>query len=133
MAEEEDSGVGASVSAEEEDGGGRMPGGYGRGNRHRYWYRRTGMPGWMRFEHDPRYDPRGYDYPPPPEEMPPTEPVPMGYPPGRPMPYQRWTPEDELRMLEEEESMLEDGLKAIKDRIEELKKETKKETKKEVK
>lgn len=113
-----------------------MPGGYGRGNRYRWWYRMTGKPAWQRFGDDPRYDsrfdPRNRDfddYPPeeiPPLVPPPREPIPERYPPYRPMPYhpyQRWTTNDELRMLEEEEKMLEDELNEIKKRIEDLKKE----------
>jgi hypothetical protein len=104
-----------------------MPGGYGRGHRHRWWYRATGMPGWMRYgydpTYDPRYDPREYDYPP--EEIPPMSPPPMGYPPYLPMRQPRWSPEDELRMLEEEEQMLGEELEEIKKRLGELRKEVK--------
>ena len=104
-----------------------MPGGYGRGRRHRYWYRMTGMPGWMRERFGPWYDPRygpGYDVIPP-EEMPPFHPPPAGYPPYVPMREPRFAPKDELRMLEEEEQMLTEDLEEIKKRIEELRKEVK--------
>jgi len=94
-----------------------MPGGYGRGNRYRWWYRATGLPGWMRFGYPPymmRYPP--FEYPP------------VDYPSSWPI-YPEMTPEDELNMLEEEKQMLEDELEAIKERIEEIKKELKKEVK----
>lgn len=100
-----------------------MPGGYGRGRRHRWWYRRTGIPGWMRFGDDPGfdqgYDPREYDYLS--GEIPPLRSPPFVPPMSQP----RWTPEDELKMLEEEEQMLEDELEEIKKRIEGLRKEVK--------
>lgn len=96
-----------------------MIGGYGRGNRYRWWYRTTGMPGWMRFGYLPMYNPF----------------IPMGYPPRVSMAYPTMTPEDEIRMLEEEEQVLEDelqmleeekkmredGLKQIRERLKELK------------
>ena len=89
-----------------------MPGGYGRGNRYRWWYRATGLPGWMRFG----YPPYMMGYPP------------VENPPGWPI-YPEMTLEDELKMLEEEKQMLEDELEAIKEKIEEIKKELKKEVK----
>jgi len=71
---------------------------WGRG--YRWWFRLTGLPGWMRF---------GY-YPP------------WVYARGFAPPYVEPTlsPEDELRMLEEEKQILEDQLEEIKARIEEL-------------
>ena len=79
-----------------------MVGGYGRGNRYRWWYRLTGMPGWMRWGY-----PGPWFYPPVPG---------WGYPEDIP-------PEEELEMLEEERRMLEDQLEEIKKRIDELKRE----------
>lgn len=96
----EDSGEGVS---EEEEGGGSVPwwinpwSGWGRGFGWRWWWRVTGLPGWMRW---------GY-----PE---------FGYPPYT---YQ---PEDELRFLEAMREDLEAELEDIKKRIEELKKEIEK-------
>ncbi|RLF36291.1 MAG: hypothetical protein DRN08_01580 [Thermoplasmata archaeon] len=84
-----------------------MIGGYGKGNRYRWWYRLTGLPGWMRFS---------YPYM--------TYPL-WGYPPFEHIPYTRISPEDELQMLEEERQMLEDELEEIRRRIEEIKKEIK--------
>ena len=104
-----------------------MPGGYGRGRRHRWWYRETGLPGWMRYGYDPRYgpryDPREYEYAP--DEILPMYQPPMGKPPYMPMRQPRWSPEDELKMLAEEEQMLVDELEEIKKRMKELKKEVK--------
>jgi hypothetical protein len=85
-----------------------MPGGYGRENRYRWWYRATGLPGWMRFGYPP-----GIWYPP------------VDYPVDWPISYPELTKKDELRMLEEEKQMLEDKLDAINKRIEEIKKELK--------
>jgi len=96
---------------------------FGRGNRCRWWYRMTGMPGWMRFGYGHIYNPF----------------MPMGYPQQAPMTYPKMTPEDEVRMLEEEQQILEDelkmleeekkmrenGLNQIIERIKELKKRTK--------
>ncbi|HDM25257.1 MAG TPA: hypothetical protein ENG24_01510 [Thermoplasmatales archaeon] len=86
-----------------------MPGGYGRGYRYRWWYRATGLPGWMRFG----YPPHVMWYPP------------VDYPGSWPMMYPEINPEEELHMLEEERQMLEEELEAIKKRIEEIKKELK--------
>ena len=108
-----------------------MPGGYGRGHRHRWWFRMTGIPGWMRYGYYPRfvprYDSKEYEYPP--DEVPPMYPPPMGYPPDMPMRQPSWSPKDELKMLEEEEQMLQEELEEIKKRMTELKKELKKEVK----
>ncbi|HEC80895.1 MAG TPA: hypothetical protein ENI42_00505 [Thermoplasmatales archaeon] len=81
-----------------------MVGGYGRGNRYRWWYRTTGLPGWMRQSYPPMWQPF------------------MGYPPTW---YPEPSAEEELRLLEEEKKMLEDELKEIERRIEEVKKEIK--------
>lgn len=81
-----------------------MVGGYGRGYRYRWWYRATGLPGWMRW--GPMYPFPAYP--------------PYGVPPWYP---EEIPPEEELRMLEEERAMLEEELEEIKKRIEELKKE----------
>ena len=67
------------------------PGWGGRG--WRWWFRATGLPGWMRW---------GWWYPP--------------YPPAL-------EPEEEIRMLEDMKAALETELEEIKKRIEELKKE----------
>ena len=82
-----------------------MVGGYGRGNRYRWWYRATGLPGWMRFGMLPPWNPWF---------------TPWGMPPWYP---EEIPPEEELRMLEEERQMLEDELEEIKKRIDELKRE----------
>lgn len=104
-----------------------MPGGYGKGRRHRWWYRKTGMPGWMTNRYgpwdDPRYEP-GYDMIPP-EDMPPLYPPSMGYPPYMPRREPTLSPRDELKMLEEEEQMLGEELEELKKRIVELRKEVK--------
>jgi len=71
-----------------------MPGWGGRG--WRWWYRATGLPGWMRWGW------WGCDY--------------LPYPPA-------FRPEDELEMLEAMKEGLEAELEDIKKRIEELKKE----------
>jgi len=72
---------------------------WGRG--YRWWFRLTGLPGWMRFGF---YSPWMYTRGPAPPYAEPSLP-----------------PEEELRMLEEEKQMLEDQLEEIKARIEELK------------
>lgn len=82
--------------------------GYGRGWRWRYYA--TGMPGWMRW---------GY--------LPPMHP-PMLPPMDVPHPWMQWygageiSPEEELRMLEEEEQHLMDAIEDVRKRIDELKK-----------
>ena len=81
-----------------------MVGGYGRGNRHRWWYRATGLPGWMRDD----YSPVGHPL--------------TGYPP---VSYPKPSAEEELRLLEEERNMLENELREIEKRIEEVRKELK--------
>ena len=72
---------------------------FGRGNRCRWWYRMTGMPGWLGFGYRPMYG----------------QFMPMGYPQQAPMTYPKMTPEDEIRMLEEDEQILEDELKMLED------------------
>ena len=75
-----------------------------RGRGYRWWFRATGLPGWMRF---------GY----------------MGYPPFPPawppfhLGYYEPSPEEELQMLEEEKQFLEQELDEINRRIEEIKRE----------
>ena len=81
---------------------------------HRYKYqwhhRQHHYPWWDRYPDD--------DIPPIPEP-------PYGFPERRPYWIPRWTKEDELKMLEEEEQALEDELEMLRKRKEELKKEVK--------
>ncbi len=69
--------------------------GWGRG--WRWWYYATGLPGWMRWGR-----------------------FPYSYPPYPPYPAR---PEDELEMLEELKSVLEEELEDVRKRIDELKRE----------
>ena len=114
------------------------------GNRHRYMYCATGLPGWRRFGFSPGWvgrSPYGlgpaaqylmYGTWPTPQmnslwqsgQIPYT-PAP-GFPmPGYPTPYDPWgaaqiTPEQELDMLKGQAEILEDELDGIKKRISEL-------------
>lgn len=114
------------------------------GHRYRWWYRMTGLPGWMRFGFSPGWigrSPYGlgpaaqylmYGSWPTPQmnaswqsgQIPfpsmPTFPT-----PGLPTPYDPWgvaqvTPEQELDMLKGQAEVLEDELDGIKKRIEDL-------------
>lgn len=92
-----------------------MPGGYGRGRRHRRWFKRTGKPGWLRSNHNPGYNSRTFENgreAPMPREHPPYE---------HTVPYPRGVPEDELQSLKGNERAMEAELGYIKMRIEELK------------
>jgi hypothetical protein len=95
-----------------------MPGGYGRGNRYRWIYGQTGIPGWGRN----RYQIYGSGQPP--ELMYPyPEPgmVPYRYPP-----MMQIDPEDELRMMEQELKMMELERDELSEEIESLKNEIEK-------
>ncbi len=103
-----------------------MPGGYGRGNRYRWWYRETGLPGWMRERGLPKF----YTYPYGDEEYkaPYTahESIPIYPRANRPLfpaqpPVPEVSPEEELRMLEEEKRAIEWELEQIRKRISEIK------------
>jgi hypothetical protein len=115
------------------------------GNRHRWMYYATGLPGWMRFGFSPGWigrSPTGlgpaaqylmYGSWPTPQmnalwqggQMP-FAPQPSGFPtPGFATPYDPWgaaqvTPEQELNMLKGQAEILEDQLDGIKARIKEL-------------
>ena len=92
-----------------------MPGGYGRGNRYRWIYRQTGIPGWARG----RYQIYGPGQPP--EVMYPySEPgmMPYGYPARM-----RIDPEEEIRMMEQELEMMERERDDLSKDIEDLRKE----------
>ncbi len=79
-----------------------MPGGYGKGNRYRWWNRGTETREWPSDNNQSdQYQPYGYRY----NDM-------------RPAESSTMSKKDELKMLEEE-------LERIKDRIEEIKKELK--------
>lgn len=118
-------------------------------NRHRRMYELTGLPGWMRFGYSPGWEGRS------PSGLGPcaqylmqgTWPTPQmnfawgqgripfsaapGFPmPGFATPYDPWgaaelTPEQELDFLQEEARQIRDELSAIKQRIQEMKKEGK--------
>ena len=85
--------------------------------------------------HDPywhRYKHRGHHWPyhhypwwHPDDDIPPIPEPPYGFPERRPYRIPRWTKEDELKTLEEEELALEDELEMLRKRKEELKKEVK--------
>lgn len=95
-----------------------MPGGYGRGNRYRWIYRQTGIPGWARN----RYQIYGPGQPP--ELMYPyPEPgmIPYRYPPRMQI-----EPEEELRMMEQELEMMEMERDDLSEEIESLKNEIEK-------
>lgn len=85
------------------------------GHRHRWWYRLTGLPGWMRFGFSPGWVGRSF----------------LGFPmPGFPTPYDPYgaaqiTPEQELDMLKGQSEVLEDELDGIRKRITELEEEKK--------
>ena len=82
----------------------------GRQNRYRFWRDRRCYPPWWYPE---------VNIPPPPyEDF-------YDGPRRGPIPYPKFSAEDELKMLEEEEIMLEEELEAIRKRKEELKKEVK--------
>ncbi|MEW6374515.1 MAG: hypothetical protein AB1502_01815 [Thermodesulfobacteriota bacterium] len=115
--------------------------------RYRWWYRMTGLPGWMRFGFSPGWAGRGpyglgpgayylmHGLWPTPQmnyawrrgDVP--FPQPSGFPmPGFPTPYDPWgatkvAPEQELEILKGEAEMLEEELERIKKRIDELEKE----------
>jgi len=84
-----------------------MPGGYGRGNRYRWIYRQTGIPGWARN----RYQVYG-----PEPGM-----IPYRYPPRMQI-----EPEEELRMMEQELEMMEMERDDLSEEIESLKNEIEK-------
>ncbi len=114
------------------------------GHRHRWWYRLTGLPGWMRFGFSPGWvgrSPYGlgpcaqyltYGQWPTPQmeyfwqsgQMPFS--AQPGFPtPEQPMPYgssgvAQLTPDQELSMLKEQAEFMEDELGGITRRIEEL-------------
>ena len=114
------------------------------GHRYRWWYRLTGLPGWMRFGFSPGWigwSPTGlgpaaqymmYGYWPTPQmnTLWQTGQIPYASAPGFPMsgfptPYDPWgatqiTPEQELDILKGQAEMLEDELDGIKQRIKEL-------------
>jgi hypothetical protein len=111
------------------------------GNRHRYMYYATGLPGWMRFGYSPGWigrSPTGlgpaaqylqYGTWPTPQmnyywqgEQSPYAPAPM---PGFATPYDPWgagiiTKEQEINLLKGQAEILEDELDGIKERIKEL-------------
>jgi hypothetical protein len=116
------------------------------GHRYRWWYRMTGLPGWMRFGFSPGWlgrSPYGLgpaaqylmygtwptpqmNYYMPAGQVPPVVP-PNYYPPapGFPAPYAPYgaapiAPEQELDMLKGQAEILEDELDGIKKRIEEI-------------
>lgn len=114
------------------------------GHRHRWWYRMTGLPGWMRFGFSPGWigrSPYGlgpcaqyliYGQWPTPQMNAywqggqiPFSPPP-GFPmPGYPTPYDPWgatqlTPDQELDMLKGQAELLEDELDGIARMIKEL-------------
>lgn len=85
---------------------------FGRGRGWRYWYYATGLPGWYRAVYGiPAYGWRLYPYPPVPPE---------------------WgiTPEEELKILQEEQDFLKNQLEEIQKRIETLMKDKEKQDKK---
>ena len=90
-----------------------MTGGHGRGNKHRRWYRETGMPGWMRFGQDPRAPPTEYPANP---RGPPGD---YSNPPEQP-PYPQMSSEQEIEMLKQDQEMIEFQLKQVTERIREL-------------
>jgi len=119
------------------------------GHRHRWWYRLTGLPGWMRFGFSPGWvgrSPYGlgpaaqylmYGSWPTPQmnDLWQSGQVPYAYPggfpmPGFPTPYDPYgtaqiTPEQELDMLKGQSEVLEDELDGIRKRITELEEEKK--------
>jgi len=115
------------------------------GYRHRWWFRLTGLPGWMRFGFSPGWigrSPTGlgpaatyllYGYWPTPQMSAlwqsgqvPFAPQSPGFPmPGFPTPYDPWgaaqmAPDQELQMLKGQAEILEDELEGIRARIKEL-------------
>lgn len=94
-----------------------MPGGYGRGNRYRWIYRQTGVPGWARgrYPFGPRMPPEML-YPHPNPEM-----DPYWYPPRMEI-----DPKEEIEMMELDLEMMEREREAISEDIESLKKEIEK-------
>ena len=112
--------------------------------RHRWWYRLTGLPGWMRFGFSPGWIGRSWSgLGPaiqylltgrwPTSQMNylwqrghiPFSPAPNFPMPGFPTPYDPWgaaqlTPEQELEMLKTQAQELENELEAIEKRIQEL-------------
>lgn len=115
------------------------------GHRHRWWYRLTGLPGWMRFGFSPGWvghNPYGlgpaaqylmYGTWPTPQmnyywqkgQIPPVAQTDFQPAPGFPTPYDPYgaaqiKPEQELDMLKGQAEMLEDELDGIKKRIKEL-------------
>ena len=123
------------------------------GNRHRRMFELTGLPGWMRFGYSPGWvgrSPLGFGpcahylmqgtWPTPQMNYAwsqgwiPFSPAP-GFPmPGFPTPYDPWgaaevTPEQELAFLKAEASRIEEELKAIEQRIEELEEQKEREPK----
>jgi hypothetical protein len=114
------------------------------GHRYRWWYRLTGLPGWMRFGFSPGWAGRSpyglgpcahylmYGQWPTPQMdyywqsgQAPLSPAP-GFPmPGYSTPYGPWsmtrlTPDEELHMLKGQAELLEDELDGIAGRIKEL-------------
>ena len=116
----------------------------GRGNRHRWMYKMTGLPGWIRFGFSPGWTGRS------PTGLPPaaqwimqtgqmdnflsylqeTQPVPPSQPPGtipppsqtptQPIPGMKIQPELEKQILEQQLKFLEEQLKNIRKRLAEL-------------
>ena len=104
-----------------------MPGGYGRGNRYRWIYRSTGVPGLGRGRSPafgPRYPDMMYPYPEPGMDPYMYQEPGMGpymYPPRREI-----DPKEEIRMMEQELDMMEQEQKAISEDIEALRNEIQK-------